>query len=281
MTLLKVNLWDYEFAHMIQERGFDSSSPFVKPIKIEYIRNEFNYEGITIFTNNCLDMVYKVNSNKKIAWLLEARVITPNIYNRVIELEDQFDCVLTNYKDLLERNPNKYKFMAVAATTWIPEPDRKIYNKIRLCSLLVSHKQITESHRFRHVLAQFIKGNNIPIDIYGGNYIQFPNKIEAHRDYMFSIVIMNSCESHYFNEAILDCFMTGTIPVFYGCPSIGEFFNIDGIVHFTDFNKILEILPTLSNELYYSKLDAIKDNFERAQKYISPDDTMVDILLTL
>ena len=60
-------------------------------------------------------------------------------------------------------------------------------------------------------------------------------------------------------EKILDCFLTGTIPIYYGAPDIGDHFNMDGIININDFEKI-------STDLYISKLDAVKDNYERALK---------------
>jgi hypothetical protein len=39
-------------------------------------------------------------------------------------------------------------------------------------------------------------------------------------------------------------------------------------------------LSTLTPELYYSKMDAIKDNFERVQKYSVLDDWLFENYLT-
>ena len=63
--MLRVNLWDKEFAHSLAQDGFDTCSHLVKPTKIEYVRNQMEWDGITLFTNNCLDMVDKVKSKVK------------------------------------------------------------------------------------------------------------------------------------------------------------------------------------------------------------------------
>ena len=62
----------------------------------------------------------------------------------------------------------------------------------------------------------------------------------------------------YFTEKLLDCFATGTIPVYLGAPDIGKYFNKDGIIDLTDEFYI-------SDELYHSKMEAIKDNLERVK----------------
>jgi len=63
----------------------------------------------------------------------------------------------------------------------------------------------------------------------------------------------------YFTEKLLDCFATGTIPVYLGAPDIGDHFNMNGIIVLGDEFDV-------SDEIYYSKIDAIQDNLERAKK---------------
>ena len=76
---------------------------------------------------------------------------------------------------------------------------------------------------------------------------------------MFSVAIENGQYETYFTEKLLDCFATGTIPVYLGAPDIGEHFNKDGIIDLTEEFDV-------SEEIYYNKMDAIKDNLERAKK---------------
>jgi hypothetical protein len=278
--MLTVNLWDEEFRHTLKNDGMDTASYKIKPTKIKYDRDNYIWNGISIFTNRDLHIVDQVKSTTKVAWMVEARSILPDTYKRLVELEDKFDYILTYYEDLLKRNPNKY-IKYVTASTRILEPDRKIYEKTKLCSLLTSATTVTPAHIFRHQLAKIIQDNNINITVFGKYYIPFETKLMAHKDFMFSIVIMNSCENNYFTEYLIDCFMCGTIPIFYGCPNLNEYFNTDGILHFTEFEQIVQILPTLTPELYFSKMDAIKDNFERAKNYVSTDDMVGEILMKI
>ena len=77
---------------------------------------------------------------------------------------------------------------------------------------------------------------------------------------MFSVAIENNNE--YFSEKLLDCFLTGTIPIYYGTPSVGKWFNTDGMIILEDGFDI----ESLTEDLYNDKMNAIKDNFERALK---------------
>jgi hypothetical protein len=61
-----------------------------------------------------------------------------------------------------------------------------------------------------------------------------------------------------YTEKISDCFAMGTIPIYWGTDRIGEIFDDNGIIILTDDFKIED----LSVELYLSKLDSVKNNYE-------------------
>jgi hypothetical protein len=89
---------------------------------------------------------------------------------------------------------------------------------------------------------------------------------------MFSVAIENATYKSCFTEKILDCFATGTIPIYLGPKDIGDFFNKDGIIILDDCFDINSLTP----ELYYSKIDAIRENFELCKKYLFVEDYMYE-----
>lgn len=50
-------------------------------------------------------------------------------------------------------------------------------------------------------------------------------------DTMFHVAIENVSQIGYFSEKLLDCFLTRTIPLYWGCPNVGDFFDVEGIIH--------------------------------------------------
>jgi hypothetical protein len=90
---------------------------------------------------------------------------------------------------------------------------------------------------------------------------------------------MNSKEDNYFTETLVDVFRHGVIPIFWGCPNVGEFFNEKGILQFETGQQLIEILDNLSEDLYNSKIKYVKENFEIAKKYVSMDDTFAESLI--
>jgi hypothetical protein len=93
---------------------------------------------------------------------------------------------------------------------------------------------------------------------------------------MFNVAIENVKRDNWFTEKLIDCFLTGTVPVYWGCPNVAEYFNIDGIIPFDSVQQFSNI--KLSEQLYTDMLPAIRDNFSRANKYVSGDDIIADIL---
>ena len=94
---------------------------------------------------------------------------------------------------------------------------------------------------------------------------------------MFQIVIENDKYETYFTEKLTDCFATGTIPVYWGAPDIGKYFNTDGMIIINDQID----LNLLTSDYYYSKIDAIKENFDIVQKMRGSDDILYDLIKQL
>ena len=235
-------------------------------------------EDTVIYTDTSLMNTHPCR--KKIALLLESQELHRQYYDYISTHNHLFDVVLTFDKTLLDRGEN-FRFN-VLGTTWLHESYRNVWPKSRLCSMILSHKRITSGHQLRHDVADWVSTS---VDIYGGKYRLLPNtttrafdadhtpchisnqKYRALKEYRFSIVIENCKEDYYFTEKLIDCFLSGTIPIYYGCPSIGDFFNSQGILTFTTVGECFEIVHTLSKQMYEERLSFVKDNFERAKKY--------------
>ena len=67
---------------------------------------------------------------------------------------------------------------------------------------------------------------------------------------MFSIVIENSRSDYYFSEKLIDCFECGTIPIYWGMPSINKFFDMDGIITFETIDELEDIVRGLTPDMY-------------------------------
>ena len=113
-------------------------------------------------------------------------------------------------------------------------------------------------------------------DILGSGYNPIKSKSIGLNDYLFSIVVENCKEDYYFTEKLIDCLITGTIPIYWGCPSIDSFFNNDGIIRFETVEDLFLILSNINDCFYYQRVEIIKENFEIAKKYLVADNILYE-----
>jgi len=247
------------------------------PKHIKWYTGE-DYRNITVLTDMCLNQADTCYSRIKIAWIIEPRAIAPYVYNAIENpaLYNKFDFVMTHDKELLNIDNNKFHFCPLVGH-WIIDDDNKIHKKTKNISMIASGKKQTIGQKLRHSIVESCRDN---IDgLYGKGYQAVDNKIEGLKDYRFHIVAENDKKDFWFTEKIIDCFATGTVPIYWGCPSIGAFFNPDGILSFDTIDELKEILKTTGEELYSNMLPAIKQNFELSKKYFYPEDFMYNALI--
>ena len=258
----KIKIADNTFSHSIL--GY--CSDFQKSENFEWERTQPNNNENLVITDNFLTSNLSPSKNK-IAWLIEPVCVAPQHYDYVKNNLMKFDYILTHEKTLLDLDYNT-KFIPFGCC-WIPEDKQEVYDKTKNISVISSNKTFTDGHKLRHEVIQKF-GNKM--DVFGRGYDPIEFKIDGLKDYRFSVVIENCKRDYWFTEKLIDCFATGTIPIYWGCPSIGDFFNTDGMLIFDSMNELESILDNCNEDLYNSKLDSIKDNFEKCKNFLLPDE---------
>ena len=61
-------------------------------------------------------------------------------------------------------------------------------------------------------------------NLFGVGIHPIKDKLEAFAPYRFAVVVDNSQHKNYFSEKIMESFLCGTFPFYFGCPNIGDFF---------------------------------------------------------
>jgi len=295
MPKIKVNLFDSLAPPNYDEywKTHNFSSEF-EPTKIEWIKKGSGlglpeFDGVTVFTDKDIHSpwVDKVKSKLKVAWILECREIHPFAYTNIVLMENKFDYIFTFDDQLLKCGPKYIK--TTVGTSRVSNEDSGIHEKTKLLSLIASKKDWTRGHKLRHIVAESIK-NRYEVDLWGTAYKPFgttglsaaairEGKSEPLKDYLFSVTIMNSKQDNYFTETLVDVFRHATIPIFWGCNNVGEYFDEKGILSFDTGPQLMGILDRLSLGVYNDRLDAVKNNFEIAKKHMSMDDTFASNLI--
>jgi hypothetical protein len=277
--MIEVNLWDNNFAHSKGEDGFLTATKGRKPLRISYIEKQKDYEGVSVFTDGFLfdPIVQQVKSKYKVAWLIEPPSIYPYIYQRIPQFENNFDYIFTYDSTLLNRNPDKYK-LCIFGGSQVPDEQwwhTKENQKTKGISIIASGKNFAEGHRLRHEVIKRLQG----VDVWGSGYKKFDQKAEALEPYMYSIVIQNTRCDNYINEALLDCLAFRTIPIFWGCPNYGKFFQVQGFKEFVTLEDLANIRIDERHYRDYATQVALRLNIDAAWFYRSTDDNFCDALV--
>jgi len=253
-----INLFDKVFAHVP-----DSSVPFHKPKLVKWKRKKIYRGNWNLYTDS--SMFNKRIQKPALGWLIEPQMFISKKYKKIPKVEKRFKYIFTYSPNLLARSSKKYKPCPIGGM-WVRNPS--IQQKTKICSMIYSRKKKTYGHRLRHKVAQKIRSF---VDMYGyPNRIQF--KEESLEKHMFSIVIESISCGYYFSEKLIDCFATGTIPIYWGSTRLSEYFNMSGVFMLPALDKLQALKSVLTPELYKSKLSAIYDNFERCMKFQVPED---------
>lgn len=252
------------------------------------------------FTNQntyfCLDdpeMARPAGVTQFIGIQAEPMVIS-GLRDRFIKNHSNYDIFLAHDDEILKACPKAKLY--VFGSCWISPI---IYNSIDIArklpriSSLTGWKDTTDGHNFRRHLYFNQKSIDLPITWYRScvnvwmieeitsnpilDVSQFSKK-DLFLDYQYSLVIENNRTPNYFTEKLLDCLMTKTIPIYWGCTNIDTWFDTTGwiILETTDMNELIEKCKVLP--VYSENLETIHKNYESAKKYICLEKNITDSL---
>ena len=254
----------------------------IEPEYFTWYRGDENTD-IAFYTDFSLSDVNKNRDKHKynIALLMESPGMFGGPYNQIKEIEDKFDYIFTFSEDLLKRN-NKYQGYFLGGT-WIPEKEWAIYHKTKFISMISSEKSATYGQKLRHSVKNKLSNR---VDIFGNiNNNHIRNKIDGLRDYRFSIVTENSDSEGYFTEKIIDCFLSGTIPIYFGCRKVNELFHGMGIIRFNSIEYLESILKPgltiITTDTYDDAITHVAENFVLAKKYYSMPENDIGLKLKM
>ena len=196
--------------------------------------------------------------------------------------------LLTYQQDLLDSNPKARLFHF--PNTWIK--NYKVKQKTFSVSTVVGGKNFMSGHALRHELWENREQIRIPKRFYlSGNaqhshsFVHFDGADYTDQlvlgaskdplfDSMFHIAIENCSIENYFSEKIIDCFQTKTVPIYYGCTNIGDFFNAYGIFQVKNIDEIVELCNELNPDFYRRMIPTINENYLLSNKWCNQDEQL-------
>lgn len=231
----------------------------------------------------------RVDKKFRYGWICESREIIIGVYQYILQnldtIFDKYNKIFTCDSFLLNLNKNFVYCPQGSNYPWITKTEWDVPQKTKLCSMFCSAKYQTSGHQYRHHIAQLAL--KLKYDVAGGcqstkqhhtsgtSFTQ--SKVSYIKPYMFHIVVENSKYDSYWTEKITDCFAVGAIPVYWGTEKVTKYFNPDGIIFFDSGNEV-ETLTSLNEDLYKSKINAIRDNFNIVNRLRLSDDILFDLI---
>jgi hypothetical protein len=192
----------------------------------------------------------------------------------IIQNHEKFSLILTWSEKVLYNCPNAQ--LLIYGESWLDDGTDRI-TKQREKKFEVSHlrgaKLNSYGHSLRYSIYNRLNEIKIPTKFYPTvePYKVWQDNING-KDFilgesMFSVIIENTSHHNYFTEKLTDCMLMKTIPIYWGCSNIGNYYNIDGMRIFQSDDEAIEIINSLTPEEYNSRLPFICRNYENALKY--------------
>lgn len=213
--------------------------------------------------------------NKRILWVLEPNEIS-QLREKIIINHEEFDLILTYDDKILSLCKNSKLFLH--GTSWIENFD--LGQPKQFCvTTLIGGKNFCFGHRMRHEIfekSEFV--TSIPIIFFNSRNFPFQTskKIQTMESSFsknelfysqFHIAIENHSSKNYFTEKIVDCFQTKTIPIYYGCENINDFFDSRGFFVVSSINEIIDVCNKLEPDTYEKMKKYVEINYSESMKY--------------
>lgn len=176
---------------------------------------------------------------------------------------DQFAMVISPRADIRHRNLLAYHEL----NTWhlqksfdeLADMDQIL--KTKELSVISSNLCFLEGHKLRFAFINKLIGHfKDKMDVYGRGFRPFEDKFEVLAPYKYSIAIENSSVPGYFTEKITECYLAHTMPVYYGCPNIQDYFDHQSLIQIDvhDYKKSIETIEAaIDGNLYENRKNLI------------------------
>ncbi|MFM7878444.1 MULTISPECIES: glycosyltransferase family 10 domain-containing protein [Microcystis] len=135
----------------------------------------------------------------------------------------------------------------------------QVPDKTRQLSWITSNKKMFKGHQDRLKFLEKIS-QVLEIDLWGNGFKRIPDKWDGLAPYKYSLAIENYSGLHYWSEKLADCFLSYTMPIYYGCVNLSDYFPKESFI-WIDINKPQEaieiIQEAIASQQWEKNLEAI------------------------
>ncbi len=211
-----------------------------------------------VMLNNRMQVDIKVRCPNENIWALMQEPYMKGHSDWMVEGHENFSKVFTHH---LPSDDSKY----VVSHPAIPWHVNRTFDQLVSCEIPPKSKTISwiagnardlPGHVKRWALLNFIRQDNtLDIDLFGRAVQFIEDKWDGLVPYKYSLAIENSSSPDYWTEKISDCFLAWTVPIYYGCTNLEDYFPEESFI------RIDIDYPEKSVEKIKSVIEA--DNWEK------------------
>jgi hypothetical protein len=220
-------------------------------------------DGVVVFTRPPFNIDIKCPRGMK--WLISLEPPTP-FHRFHLKSYRYFDRVVSQHS----RKSGNNHILTHGALPWhinksfselikLP-PARDM--KLDKVSCIVSNLNWMKGHELRLKFVDFLNKSKFPIELYGRGSRPIEDKFDALYPFKYSIAFENSSYKNYWTEKIADCFLSWSIPIYYGCPNILDYFP-EGSILLVDPKKpeqsLKKIEEAVQNNYWEKNLNAVAE----------------------
>ncbi|MDF7798265.1 glycosyltransferase family 10 [Pontiellaceae bacterium B1224] len=226
-----------------------------------------------IFHNNSIRRDIVLNCPPENIWVLMQEPYFPGLTDWVVEKHEPFGRVYTHRRD---SSSAKYRNTQTA----LPWHVGKTYDQLKAMteppeksrdlSAIIGGARDLPGHRVRFGFIQAFKKSGLPLDLFGKEVNPIEDKADALEPYFYSLAIENNCNPDMWTEKLADCFLSWTVPFYFGCTNLDKYFPAGSYIPI-DINRPEQAMAVIREQLaahdWSSRVDALREARERVLEH--------------
>lgn len=136
----------------------------------------------------------------------------------------------------------------------VPPPDKSGF-----LSWITSSGTARKGHRDRITFLNQLQ-KQVEFDLWGRGFTPLPDKWDGLSPYRYSLAVENHRGRYYWSEKLTDCFLSWTMPIYYGCVNITDYFPPESMIQIDIRHprEAIEIIrEAIHSDLWLRRRDAI------------------------
>jgi len=221
----------------------------------------------------------------KVLWLFTEPACYCVPDDRLERVHDKFDLILTHRAEHARKYPNAVLLRWVNTSVGILSLDATAPKSHLVSGLLSGKVSGPPGHRLRYGLFSrldpsapgsmyFVSNRAVDADFLADHPRWRAQAYPADTRAMlmqarFNLAIENAIETNYHSEKLVDCLVSGTVPVYYGSRDI-SWLDERGLLRAESVEAYIEILGELSDSLFEKMAPFVAENRRAALKHMAP-----------